>query len=162
LDGDKRLLRKIETGGIRNEKTLTQSQIKMAIDFAVTLGMPIDYIAYSENYWTGHNASSDILLLGTDLYPLENAPEDTRSANSRVTWKGTIGHELIGHREAALKDWTQLDLVYEEIQASIRAARFTPDLDLTERITLLRDAVARLPAGVKLKDIKDKLNISER
>jgi hypothetical protein len=156
------LLRKIETGGIRNELPLTHEQKQAAFDFAVKLNMPLDKIAYSDNYYTGYNPEFDILLIGTDLFPIDNAPQGTRNANSRVSWKSAIGHELIGHRDSALKGWSQADKALEEAQASIRAARFTPDLSEIERIVLLRDAVSRLPDRVKIKDIKYKLNISER
>ena len=83
-DGDNKLLQKIETGGIRNEQPLTKKQRQAAIDFAVQLNMPIDKIAYSDNYYTGYNPEFDILLIGTDLFPIENAPQGTRNANSRV------------------------------------------------------------------------------
>jgi len=153
---------KVNTGGLRNEKPLTQKQINEAIEYAVKLGMPRYKITYGDNYLTSHSPISDILLLGTDLYPAENIAIGTKNANARVSWKSTIGHEIVGHREAALKGWTQINPILEETQASIRAARFTPDLNETERITLLRDAVTRLPDGVEMKDIKNILNISER
>lgn len=161
-DGEKIVLRKIETGGVRNEITLTKQQIQSALIFAASLGMPIYNIVYSDNYYTGYNPEYDILLIGTDLYPMENVKQIATTANSRVSWKGAIAHELIGHRDAALKGWTQTDKTFEEVQASIRAARFTPELSEVERIVLLRDAVSRLPKGVKIRDIKDILNISER
>ena len=153
---------KVDTGGLRNEEPLTQKQIDEAKDFAINLNMPKELIAYSDNYITGYNPDFDILLIGTDLYPKTNAAYDTKTANSRVSWKSALGHEIIGHREAALKKWTQSDKIFEEVQASIRATRFTPDLSEIERITLLRDAVSRLSAGIKIRDIKDILHISER
>jgi hypothetical protein len=104
----------------------------------------------------------DILLLGTYLYPVKNIVHGAKNANSRVSWKSAVAHELIGHREAALKGWTQTNPLFEEAQASIRAARFAPDLLASERITLLRDAISRLPDGIKIRDIKAILHISER
>ena len=103
------MLRKIETGGARNEQPLTREQKQAAFDFAAKLNMPLDKIAYSDNYYTGYNPGFDILLIGTDLFPIDKAPQGTRNANSRVSWKSAIGHELIGHREAALKGWAQSD-----------------------------------------------------
>lgn len=153
---------KISTGDTRNEKPLTQEQIQCAITFAITLGMPANRIAYSDHYWTGYNDSADILLLGTDLYPKINAHKGTKTANSRVSWRGVMGHELIGHREAAQKGWTQSEERLEETQASIRAARFTPLLDETERIILLRDAISRVPANIRIREIKGRLHITER
>lgn len=62
-----------------------------------------------------------------------------------------------------MKGWAQADEVLDEIQASIRAARFAPELTKVERITLFRDAVERArDNGIVLKNIKDKLYINER
>jgi len=153
----------ISTGGIRNEESLSDVQLQDAINFAICLGMPVDRIKYSDNYYTGYGAEYDILLIGTDLYPGNGVISGMQKWNSLVSWKGSIGHELIGHREAALKGWSQQVLIYEEAQASIRAARFTPELTYIERIILIRDAVARLRLrGINLRSVRSKLNIAER
>ena len=50
---------------------------------------------------------------------------------------------------------TQSILALEEAQASIRAARFGPDLTSTERFTLMRDGIMRLqkaPGGAIMKN----------
>jgi hypothetical protein len=92
----------------------------------------------------------------------------TLTANSRVSIKGTLAHEIVGHREAALVGRTLDNVFFEEAQASIRAARFAPDLSSTERFTLLRDAINRLrhpdlPGGpVKIRDVKESLYIQNR
>lgn len=84
----------------------------------------------------------------------------THTANSRITWRGAVAHELIGHREAALVGKTQIDPALEEAQASIRAARFAPELTRTERYTLLRDAIARLHnEGIRVRSVKEQLCI---
>jgi hypothetical protein len=154
---------KVDTGGRRNEAELTEAQINAAIDYAVKLNMPRDRIRYAENNNVSYGANFDWLYLGTDLYPAENAGQDTKSANSRISWKGALAHELIGHREAKLKGLTQENTLFEEAQASIRAARFAPDLSETERITLLRDAVYRLNKnGFSVSQVKHLLNIKER
>ena len=153
---------KVNTNGLRNEIPLTQKQINKAVKYAIELGMPREFIAYSVIYTTSYNEDYDILLVGTDLYPAKNVSNNTKTANSRVNWKSTIAHEIIGHREAALKGKTQKNPIFEEAQASIRAARFTPGLNMTDRITLLRDAVSRLPDGVKIKEIENMLYITER
>lgn len=61
---------------------------------------------------------------------------------------------------------TQDLLHLEEAQASIRAARFAPDLTSTERFTLLRDGITRLqnaPGGpVRIRDVKSSLYIWNR
>ena len=134
---DKDML-KVNTGGKRNEKTLTKEQIKEAIEYAVSLGMPPDRIYYVDYDCTAYGTSFDMLRLGTDLYP---ADERQRNANSNVSAKGAIAHEIVGHRNAALKGYTQKDDVLEEAQASIRAAKFAPGLSYSERNTLIRDAL---------------------
>lgn len=54
-------------------------------------------------------------------------------------------------------------LTFDEAQASIRAARFAPELTSTERMTLLRDAITRLHnGGLKWRDVKDQLYVNER
>jgi len=46
----------------------------------------------------------------------------------------------------------------DEAQASIRAARFAPELTSVERMTLLRDAVTRLKnADHRVQDVKNEL-----
>ena len=77
--------------------------------------------------------------------------------------KAAIAHEIVGHRDAALKNMTNPDDLLEEVQASIRAARFAPDLNYTERMDLIKDAVMRLKKNnIKLKNIRDKIYINER
>jgi hypothetical protein len=77
--------------------------------------------------------------------------------------RGTLAHEIVGHREAALAGRTQSVPSLEEAQASIRAARFAPDLTSTERFTLLRDSITRLnDKGMKVRDVKDQLFIKQR
>jgi hypothetical protein len=108
--------------------------------------------------------SFDVLYIGSDVLPA-NTPTGlgTMTANSRDSWKGAISHELIGHREAALAGKTNAIPVLEEAQASIRAARFGPELSNTERITLLRDAIARLnKSGYRIRDVKDSLFMNGR
>ena len=87
----------------------------------------------------------------------------TLTANTRLTWKSSIAHELVGHREAALAGKTQAEDPLEEAQASIRAAKFAPSLTSTERYTLLRDGITRLhKAGIKVHQVKNILHINNR
>ena len=75
--------------------------------------------------------------------------------------RGAIAHELEGHRTAEILGKTNSNALLEEVQASIRAARFAPDLTTKERITLIRDGLERLQkAGLKVKEIKDQLWIT--
>ena len=149
---------KIETGGQRGEEPLTDKQIKENINIAISYGMPKDRIKYSEYNNTAHSGIWDYLIIGTDVYP-----KNAKTANGRLSNKAALAHELIGHREAFLNGWTQNDYYLEEIQASIRAARFTPDLTNAERFNLLRDAAERAKKkNIRLKDIKNKLYIESR
>ena len=147
--------------GIRSEKPLTAKEKEEIVTYFKKLGVNTDYILFSDVQRTVYNEKHDYFIIGTDVKPKGKPQKGTIYANQRVSIKGTIAHEAIGHREAHLKGWTQANDVYEEVQASIRAARFAPDLSTQERITLLRDARARLGNDVKLKDIKDLLYIKE-
>ena len=154
---------KVDTGGLRNEKPLTQEQINEAINFAVKLGMPRDKIQYEANQSMAYWASFDQLVIGTDLYPLENPEQNTKCANSRISWKGAVAHEVIGHRETIVKGYAQSNEIFDEAQASIRAAKFAPDLFEPERIALLRDAIYRLNKnGYKISEVRGLLHIIER
>jgi hypothetical protein len=109
----------VNTGGLRNEEPLTQIQINEAIIYAVKLGMPQDRIQYEKNQNLAYWGYFDRLIIGTDLYPAKNPNQATRYANSRLSWKSGIAHELVGHREAKIKNWTQENDLFEEAQASI-------------------------------------------
>lgn len=155
LAGDAML--KVSTGGRRNEHNLTEAEIKDAIDYAVSLGMPVERIYYVDYDFTGYGASFDLLRIGTDVYPSE---DHNNVPNSKISMHGAIAHEIIGHRNAALAGRTQSNDILEEAQASIRAAKFTPDLSSSERITLYRDALVRLRnSNINLKDVKHTLYI---
>jgi len=150
-----------DTGGRRNEKPLTDVQRKQVEDYAVLLGMPAKQILYSETSLTGYwPGIIDLLVIGTDVLPLG---ERSKLPNDNISLKGVIAHELVGHREANLKGRSQPTIELEEAQASIRAARFVSDLDKTEKMILIRDAIHRLKnKGLSLRSVKDKLFIKER
>lgn len=157
LAGDDML--RVSTGGIRNERELTEKEIESAVNYAVSLGMPPENIRYSDTYYTCYSGMFDILLIGTDAYPSEKHQD---IPNSNVSMHGAIAHEIIGHRRAALAGRTQTDNALEEAQASIRAAKFTPDLSASERMTLYRDGLTRLRnSNIQLKNIKQSLYIFE-
>lgn len=149
----------VSTGGIRNEEELSEQQVSNAKSFAIELGMPAEQIRYGSHYYTSYGSTFDILYIGTDVYPSKNP----KSANGRLTYRASIAHEIVGHRESCLKGSDQKNLLYDEIQASIRAARFTPGLTKTERICLIRDAGERAHKnGIRLRNIKNELDIYER
>lgn len=124
--------------------------------------MPKNKIYFYEDLNTSYGRifGDERLHVGLDILPKSGKPGV--SANSRVSIKGAIAHELEGHRAAELAGKTQLCNVLEEAQASIRAARFAEGLSDTERFILLRDAIERLKnAGIKVSDVKSELWISE-
>lgn len=156
-ESDKML--KVNTGGRRNEVPLTEKQYAEVKQYAVSLGMPEDRIYYVDYDCTGYGSSFDLLRIGTDVFP---SSQHQKNANSNISMHGAIAHELIGHRKAALVGKTHPNEILEEAQASIRAAKFTPNLSDSERITLYRDAIARLKNnGIKLKAVKNDLYIFE-
>ncbi|NJL51049.1 MAG: hypothetical protein HC930_00495 [Hydrococcus sp. SU_1_0] len=113
---------------------------------------------------TAYSPGFDLLNIGTDVMPATKPKKQgTLTANTRLTWKSSIAHELVGHREAALGGNTQSEIPLEEAQASIRAARFAPSLLSTERYTLLRDGITRLyKADLKIRQVKNILDINSR
>jgi hypothetical protein len=151
----------VDTGGLRNEEPLTKDQKAQILSYAICLGMSKETILFSENIHNTSYASlfgEERLYIGTDVLPA--AKKGT--ANSRVSMRGAIAHELVGHRRAALAGKTQENDLLEEVQASIRGARFAPQLTLTERITLIRDALERLKkARLSIKTVKKQLWINE-
>ncbi len=142
----------VSTGGRRNEEALTEKQLKEAVEYAVSIGMPRERIYYVEYDYTAYGVLSDILRIGTDVYP---SAEIQKNPNCNISMRGAIAHEVIGHRGAALAGKTQADNILEEVQASLRASTLTPDLSSGERLMLARDALYRLHnSGRKLREVK--------
>ena len=155
--------RQVASDGLINEEPLPPEQQKMAIDYAVRLGVPIDVIHISDAMNTSYKMMFGIeaLYIGTDVLPTTHSAEHL-GANSKIGMFAALAHEIIGHRQAEMSNQSQNDELLEEVQASIRAAKFAPDLPLTERILLLRDAVERLHKnGVRLKNVREKLWLEE-
>lgn len=155
--------RAVHTGGKRGEVPLTNAQQAEVSRYAETLGIPDDVVRFSDNMNTsyGRMFGADVVYVGSDVMPSANAAVRAESANARISMKGAMAHEWVGHQAAARANKTQPDAVLEEAQASIRAARFGPELSSTERVTLLRDGVERLHnAGLSVADVRDKLWIN--
>ena len=77
--------------------------------------------------------------------------------------KASIAHEIVGHYESWLRGTVQQDRVLDEVQASIRAARFAEALTDEERDALMQDAFFRLKkAGLSFEEIQHQLDIEER
>ena len=155
---------RVDTDRLRNELPLTSEQVSAVKEYAQKLGMDASKIIHMDWMHTAYSSEFDEMIIGTDILPSANPT----TANSGISLKAAVAHEIVGHRDAALKGWSQPkdsilpDFMLEEIQASIRAARFTPDLSYPERVQLLRDAIERLPEGTRIRDVKDKLYIEER
>jgi len=152
---------KVYTFGLRNEIPLTEEQKKQALSYAINnCGMPEENIVFNDDMNTYYSSlfGEDRLSIGTDVLPVVTGSY----ANSRISMYGAIAHELIGHRRAALFGKTQTNPLLEEVQASIRAARFAPKLTNVERVTLRRDALERLhKINFRVKEVKTQLWINE-
>ena len=160
----------VDTGGLRGELPLTNFQKQQIEQYIKSISLNnlknLEIIRWVDDRQlnTAYSPGFDMLQIGSDVMPANQVNrQGTLTANTRITWKGSIAHELVGHREAALANRTQSQEPLEEAQASIRAARFTPLLTSTERYTLLRDAIARLyKAKIKIRQIKHLLHINNR
>lgn len=154
----------VSTEGKRYENPLTNEQIETARKEAVKQGYTGD-ILYSSNSNTAFHGTVEgekfhYLVIGTDAYPIEG---NNNSANERITVRGCMAHEVIGHYEAWKKGTTQNNMILEEAQASIRAAKFGIDLTDEERQDLMQDAMDRLQNNkIDYEKIKNKLDIFER
>jgi hypothetical protein len=152
------MLNMADTGGQRNEKPLTEEQFNQAKEYAVSLGVSASDIVYEPDTPTCYAFGT--LVIGTDVVPL---PQRSKHPNDNISIRGGIAHEIVGHREAELRGRTQSTKPMEEAQASIRAARFAPDLSRSERIDLIRDGINRLHnANLSLRDVKGILFINGR
>jgi hypothetical protein len=163
---DSRLAFNVSSGGVRGELPLTDAQWAEVDEYL--RNFDLDGVAIRRvdetNLNTGyaHGDLFSILNIGSDVAP-GNAGLGTLTANSRIGIRGTLAHEIVGHREAALAGRTQAIGAIEEAQASIRAARFAPDLTYTERLTLLRDGITRLHnAGMRIRNLRKLMHINER
>lgn len=150
---------KVSTGGHRNERPLTEEQIRDCTDYAVSLGMPRDQIVYLENINTSYTGSVfDVLVIGTDAYP----SGDTSRANYEMSNRAAIAHEVVGHRTTCLHGTNKTSTPMDEAQASYRAARLAPGLSDDDRRLLEQDARDRLSAiGVNLDDVIDQFDMRE-
>ena len=121
------------------------------INIAQEMGLDPQKIKFTKGN-TSYSELFDTLFVGADVLPtMVNAAK----ANSRISLRGALGHEILGHREAFLAGRSRnARSVLDEVQASVRAARLTPNLSGAERITLLRDAAERLrEAGIRWRDV---------
>ena len=139
----------VSTGGRRNEMPLTEAQKAECLKIAMEYGMPSDRIVFSDNMFTGYMPTGDRLYIGTDVYPCGN----TEKADYTISHRGTLAHELIGHRNAYLLGKSQTREYLEEAQASLRASRLASGLSDEERKILMQNAIERLPDGTTLEEV---------
>lgn len=157
---DNKMFRMAMRESKRGTTFLTQKEFAEAKDYAVRLGMPKSKIYLREGMNTswGIMFGREMLNLAPDLKPVLRLSGRTLPPNSYISWKGGIAHEVIGHRQAALLGKTQSSLVLEEAQASLRAAMHAPELSVSERRMLIRDARFRLKKyGIIYREVKDSL-----
>jgi len=169
-----------DTGGLRNDRALSEKEAAELSNYAKKLGMPAENIKVcgaEDTSPTGLFADT-ILYINNDALPARLPQRmGTRGANSRVTGKAAIAHEVIGHYEsvqagkafevyyfeAGIPKVNLKNFALDEAQASIRAAKFAPELSRSERFTLLRDGITRLRnANIRIRDVKDILYINKR
>ncbi|WP_253901733.1 hypothetical protein [Brevibacillus sp. HB1.3] len=118
--GGQNNLRKIkDTKGLRNDLPLTESQIKELTIYAEKLGMPKENINVAGPDDTSPTGLlfDTILNINNDVLPSNAAGK--LSANSRITGKATIAHEVVGHYEAGLAG-RSLQVMDEELRPIIR------------------------------------------
>ncbi len=153
---------KVSTGGIRNEKPLSQDQIQACTDYAKELGFAGD-ISYSDYSHTAFVCSTEgerycRLVIGTDAYPSDHG----NTVNGKLSYRAAIAHEVVGHYEAWNGDFS-LEGDLDEAQASIRAGRFAAGLTDSDRTMLYRDGLTRLKhSKIKLKDARKQMRIDRR
>lgn len=157
-----------DTKGFRNDLPLTEEQISELVSYAKSLGFSEEKIYIADDMTSSNTGMlyDEILIINNDVLPTN---QSTNNPNALVSGKGTIAHEIIGHYETAIKgtSFSQCDIIenqlvrnsyntaLDEAQASIRAARFAPDLTTAERYILIRDGLQRLKQeGLKIADVR--------
>ena len=153
--------RMVNTGGRRNELPLTAEQIASAEQMIRAQGYDGE-VAYSDSVPTGFIGFPDgttLMVIGTDAFPSQMP----KNANEALPMNAAMAHEIVGHYEAWLRGTVLMDRILDEVQASVRAARFAVGLAEEERNALMQDAFFRLrKAGRSFEDVEDLLDIKER
>lgn len=151
---------------LRNIDDITEKQANDAVEFAVSLGFPRDRIRVARGSTTGVlGGENGILHIANDCYP---NPEG-RKVNATLSYRAALAHEIIGHYESLLnKNAFEPASLLDEVQASIRAARFAPNITDEDRFMLLMDAYGRIRTAIKegressIKDVWSKLKGIEK
>jgi hypothetical protein len=183
--GEADQLHNFVSSGRQKETDIPAGDIAEAKAYATRLGMPEDRIVFdpdTETSW-GQVFGHEKMFIGGDLRPMK-AEGKSLTANQRVSARGAIAHEVVGHRENDLAGFSKRkpyeeynamdpetrkvmrfhDETLDETQASLRAAKFAPELSNGERKMLFKDAMERLDKiGKGVDDVPDLgLNLKER
>ncbi|HEX3473549.1 MAG TPA: hypothetical protein VHT91_00835 [Kofleriaceae bacterium] len=175
------------SGGTRTRRPLTAAEQESARAYAEELGMPGKDIVFDDrptaqtSWGAMFDGEKEQLTIAEDLHAAPEMAGEELSANARVTDRGAIAHEIVGHREAYMNGrdlmprdyeaWVNMSEeeqlmanAHEEAQASLRAAKFAPGLSDAERMTLFEDAMERLgKVGKGIDDVPDLgLNLEKR
>ena len=162
------------TDGVRNTEPLTTAQIDEIKQYAKELDIPEETLRFTENMDTsyGNMFGHEIVYVSPNIAPNPNPRISGITANDRISIKGSLAHEWVGHGASGragrafdrgtIGNPNRYNIALDEAQASIRAARFAPGLTPLERYILLRDGIARLrKMGINLRDVKHELYIDE-
>tara|TARA_Y100000815_G_scaffold275782_1_gene317505 strand:- start:1901 stop:2542 length:642 start_codon:yes stop_codon:yes gene_type:complete len=143
----------VDSGGLRGSLALTLKQKEEIFDYTKKyfnneeiLKDKVQFTDDISTQPTAYGTLTDMLVINSDIMP-----GSLKSANSRLSWRAAIAHELVGHRSAALNGKTfnnntlsfEANWHLEEIQASIRANKRGIDLTKIEREDLYLDALER-------------------
>lgn len=129
---------------MRSTRALTPVERSQLIQMAAEMGYPPERVVFHDGQTSVRNGE---LRIGPDVNPLPHEQRSTglaNPANLAVEARGVIGHEVIGHLEAAAGGQRQPLRSREEFQASTRAALHTPALPPDQMRLLMSDASARL------------------
>jgi hypothetical protein len=141
-----------DQGTLRNQEPLTDEQIARVHAAVAALGGDhaehYDFSKYGTGPAgaTGYSPSLDQVNIGRDVAagPEGGPVHPDNAANPKIDIEGTVKHEFIGHREAALAGQAREDNWHEEAQASFRGAIHGDDLSPEQRWLLTQDAIARM------------------
>ena len=101
----------VDTGGLRGELPLTDSQKEQISEYIklIESGAPskVAYVRWVDyrQMNTAYSPGFDLLNIGSDVMPASSGTKEaaikskgqgTITANTRLTWKSSIAHELVG------------------------------------------------------------------